>query len=344
MVQARNKAKRATRSVSEGNASATGSGLLVPELMARVQQIQLRTHKLVNTALAGAYRSTFHGTGLEFQEVRPYQPGDDVRSIDWNVTARTGEPFIKKYAEERELTVHLLVDTGASMDFGSARWTKREAAAQLAALISFVAMRNQDRVGLGLFGEEPGLHLDARKGNRHVLRVIREVIAAPPTPGRSDLASILEHSVRATHRRGMFFLISDFIGAPRLPDELSPDASASVASGDEHGFWGDHLRSLAMRHDLIVVRVVDPLEEELPPAGLVNTVEAGTGRSIEIDSSSRSVREAWAEAAQQRRQNLESVLHGARAEMFEIRTDGDLADPLVKFFRKRALKHGGHAK
>ncbi len=331
-------ARHETRVPGEGHAGADGTGLLAPELMARVQQIQLRTHKLVNTALAGAYRSTFHGTGLEFQEVRPYQPGDDVRSIDWNVTARTGETFIKKYAEERELTVHLLVDTSASMDFGSARWSKREAAAQLAALISFVAMRNQDRVGLGLFGQEPGLHLDARKGNRHVLRVIREVIAARPDPGRSDFASILEHSVRATHRRGMFFLISDFIGAPTGALEAG---GASPAGSSDFGFWGDHLRSLAMRHDLIVVRLVDPLEEELPAAGLINTVEAGTGELLEIDSSSKAVRMAWKQAAEQRRADLESVLHGARAEMFELRTDSDLADPLVKFFRKRALRHGG---
>ena len=317
-----------------GGDDARQPGLLVPELMARVQQIQLRTHKRVNTALAGAYRSTFHGTGLEFQEVRPYQPGDDVRSIDWNVTARAGEAFIKKYAEERELTVHLLVDTGASMDFGSARWSKREAAAQLAALVSFVAMRNQDRVGLGLFGAEPGLHLDARKGNRHVLRVIREVIAAEPSPGRSDLAAILEHSVRATHRRGMFFLVSDFVGAPAT-------AATNEGEAGEHGFWGDHLKRLARRHDLIVVRVVDPLEEELPAAGLVDCLEAGTGRRLELDSSSRAVREAWSAAARQRSEELRAVLAAARVDQLELRTDRDLADPLVELFRKRALRHGG---
>lgn len=314
----------------------TGSGLLVPELMARVQQIQLRTHKLVNTALAGSYRSTFHGTGLEFQEVRPYQPGDDVRAIDWNVTARTGLPFIKKYAEERELTVHLLVDTSLSMDFGSARWTKREAAAQFAALVSFVAMRNQDRVGLGLFGEEPGLHLDSRKGNRHVLRVIREVIAAAPTPGGSpthggsNLHAILEHSVRGLHRRGMVFLISDFLGAPTEED-----------CGPGEPFWGEPLRSLATRHDLIVVRVVDPLEEELPRAGLVSCLEAESGRPMEIDTRSRPVREAWAAAARKRRKQLASTLAKSRADSLEIRTDTDIADPLAAFFRRRSLKHGG---
>ena len=305
-----------------------GSGMLVPELMARVQQIHLRTHKLVNTALAGSYRSTFHGTGLEFQEVRLYQPGDDVRAIDWNVTARTGEPFIKKYAEERELTVHLLVDTAGSMDFGSARMTKREAAAQFAALVSFVAMRNQDRVGLGLFGEEPGLHLDARKGNRHVLRVIREVLASRPTRKPTDMAAILEHSARGLRRRGMVFLISDFLGVREEPSELDGPA----------GFWGDHLRSLATRHDLVVVRVVDPLEEALPKAGRISAIETSSGRQREIDSGSKRVREAWAAAAKERQRVLASVLSKVRVDAIELRTDQDLADPLVRLFRQRARR------
>jgi uncharacterized protein (DUF58 family) len=302
-----------------------GSGMLIPELMARVQQIHLRTHKLVNTALAGSYRSTFHGTGLEFQEVRHYQPGDDVRAIDWNVTARTGEPFIKKYAEERELTVHLLIDTAGSMDFGSARFTKREAAAQFSALVSFVAMRNQDRVGLGLFGEKPGLHLDARKGNRHVLRVIREVTAARPTRKGSDHAAILEHSARGLRRKGVVFLISDFLGVREEPSELDGPA----------GFWGDHLRSLAMRHDLIAVRVVDPLEEKLPKAGLIAGMETSSGRRREIDSSSRRVRDAWSEAAAERDRVLSSVLAKARVARIDLRTDENLADPLVRLFRQR---------
>jgi uncharacterized protein (DUF58 family) len=305
-----------------------GSGLLVPELMARVQQIHLRTHKLVNTALAGSYRSTFHGTGLEFQEVRPYQPGDDVRAIDWNVTARTGEPFIKKYAEERELTVQLLVDTAGSMDFGSARMTKREAAAQFAALVSFIAMGNQDRVGLGLFGDLPGLHLDARKGNRHVLRVIREVMAFGVTRKPSDLAAILEHSARGLRRRGMLFLISDFLGVREEASELDGPA----------GFWGDHLRNLAKRHDLICVRVLDPLEELLPKSGRIAALETNSGRRREIDSRSRHVREAWAAAAKERQRVLSSVLSKARVDCIELRTDQDLADPLVRLFRQRAKR------
>ena len=326
MLLATKKRKTAESGPQEG-----GGRLLVPELMGRVKQIQLRTHKLVNTALAGGYRSTFHGTGLEFQEVRPYQPGDDVRAIDWNVTARTGDPFIKKYAEERELTVHLLVDTSRSMDFGSARWTKREAAAQFAALLSFVAMRNQDRVGLSLFGEVPGLHLDSNKGNRHVLRVIREVLAAEPTPGGSGLAEILEHGVRGLRRRGMIFLITDFLGAPMMPEECQ----------DGEGFWGDTLKSLAMRHDVIAVRVFDPLEEELPRAGIVQFEDIEGGRPLEVDTRSAAVREQWAAEAQRRRARLAVALSRARVDFLEISTAGDLADPVIAFFRRRIQRHGG---
>ncbi|MCB9913695.1 MAG: DUF58 domain-containing protein [Planctomycetes bacterium] len=308
-------------------------GMLVPELMGRVRQIQLRTHKLVNTALAGGYRSTFHGTGLEFQEVRHYQPGDDVRAIDWNVTARTGEPFIKKYAEERELTVHLLVDTSGSMDFGSGRWTKREAAAQFAALLAFVALRNQDRVGLSLFGEQPGLHLSAKKGGRHVLRIVREVIAAQPSPGGSDLHGVLEESVRGIHRRGMVFLVSDFLGAPADAREVPA----------ERGFWLEPLRSLALRHDVIAVRVFDPLEERLPRAGLVELRDIESGRTVELDSRSRKVREGWAGAAAARRTRLLETLARARVPLLEVSADGDLADPLVAFFRQRTRRHGGRS-
>ncbi len=301
--------------------------------MARVKQIQLRTHKLVNTALAGGYRSTFHGTGLEFQEVRHYQPGDDVRSIDWNVTARTGVPHIKKYAEERELSVHLIVDISRSMDFGSARWTKREAAAQFSALLSFVAMRNQDRVGLTLFGDRPGLHLDAKKGNRHVLRVVREVIAARPTPGGSDLFSVLDESLRGIKGRGMVFLLSDFLGAPA--DEDDP--------GARDGFWGEPLKGLALRHDMICVRVFDPLEEELPRAGLVQFEDIEGGQPLELDTRSAAVRAAWARDARERNERLRATFFRSRVDSLEISSAGNLAEPLEAFFRGRIRRHGGRS-
>ena len=306
--------------------------LLAPELAARVRQIQIRTHRLVNTALSGGYRSTFRGQGIEFQEVRPYQPGDDVRSIDWNVTARTGEAFVKTYAEERELTLHLLVDTSPSMDFGSRHWTKREAAAQVAALIAYVAIMHQDRVGLTLFGEKPGLHLPARKGSKHVLRIVREVLAARATPGGSDLGAMLEQQLSTLHRRSLVFLFSDF-----------PLPAGSGGSGGPGGDpdWFEGLGRLSLRHDVIPVRVFDPLEQELPPAGLFSMAELeGRGRA-EIDSRSKLVRELWSGRARERRARLADLFARARVEWIDLNVGEDLADPLVAFFRRRLKRHGG---
>jgi uncharacterized protein (DUF58 family) len=301
--------------------------LLAPELAARVRQIQIRTHRLVNTALSGGYRSTFRGQGIEFQEVRPYQPGDDVRSIDWNVTARTGEAYVKTYAEERELTLNLLVDTSPSMEFGSRRWTKREAAAQVAALIAYVAIQHQDRVGLTLFGEKPGLHLPARKGSKHVLRIVREVLAARSTPGGSDLGAVLEQQLSTLHRRSLVFLFSDF----PLPEKAT--------QGDPG--WFTNLARLALRHDVIAVRVIDPLERELPAAGLLTFSELESSRRTPLDSRSRIVRELWSACARERRARLADLFARARADWIDLDLGGDLADPLVSFFRRRAKQHGG---
>jgi len=302
------------------------SVLLAPELMARVRQIRIRTHRLVNTALSGGYRSTFRGSGLEFSDVRAYQPGDEVRRIDWNVTARTGEAFVKNYAEERELTINLIVDTSLSMDFGSGRWTKREIAAQFCALISFVAMRHQDRVGLVLFGEKPGLHLRARKGGQHVLRVVREVIAAEPSEGGSNLAAVLEHQMRTLRRRSIVFLVSDFLD--RAPAQGRPP-------------WSELLARLNRRHDVIAVRVVDPFEVELPPAGMIGLREIESGATVEIDTRPSRVRDAWRAEAARRRSETLAGLARARVELIELDTTKDVGEPVHAFFRRRAARHGG---
>jgi uncharacterized protein (DUF58 family) len=307
---------------------AGSSSLLAPELMARVRQIRIRTHRLVNTALSGGYRSTFRGSGLEFSEVRAYQPGDEVRRIDWNVTARTGEAFVKTYAEERELTINLIVDTSRSMEFGSGRWTKRETAAQFCSLISFVAMRHQDRVGLVLFGERPGLHLNARKGGQHVLRVVREVIAAPVTPGGSDLSAVLEHQLRALRRRSVVFVVSDFLDRPGSGPSSRPP-------------WSELLARLNRRHDVIAVRVVDPLEVELPAAGLIGLHEIETGRALELDTRPERVRGLWREAAAARRAEILGGLSRARVELIELDTTRDVGEPILSFFRRRIARHGG---
>ena len=295
--------------------------VLAPELMARVRSIQIRTHRLVSGALQGAYRSNFRGTGIEFEEVRPYLPGDDVRSIDWNVTARTGEPFIKTYVEDRSLVLQLLVDTSRSMDFGSGRKTKREVAAEASALLAFVAARNQDQVGLCLFADEPGLHLPPKKGQHQVLRVVREVVAAEAGGRQTSLAAVLEHQLRHLKRRSLVLVISDFLG---------------LESED----WADPLARLARRHDVIALRVFDPLEEELPRRGLIDLDELEGGHATELDASSPRVRAAWSAAARERRAALARRLRRARVDGAELSTAGDVAEPIARLFARRARRHG----
>ncbi|MEM1453200.1 MAG: DUF58 domain-containing protein [Planctomycetota bacterium] len=293
-----------------------------------MRQIQIRTHRLVNTALAGGYRSTFRGQGIEFEEVRPYQPGDEVRAIDWNVTARTGEPFVKSYREERQLTIHLVVDTALEMDFATFGETKRDAASQLAALLAFVAVRHQDRVGLTLFGRTPGLHLDAARHSRHVLRLVREIQAAPVTPGPSSLRLALEAQAMTLRRRAMVFVLSDFSGVG--------------ADGTERGDpgWSEALARLSRRHDVIAIRLVDRFEESLPEAGVLRLVRMEDGEVREIDGRRAETREAWASSAEARRLAIGRAFQRARAEWIDVRTDGDLAGPIVRFFRRRAMARG----
>jgi len=294
---------------------------LAPELMARVRTIQVRTHKLVSSALAGAYRSNFRGTGIEFESVRPYEPGDDVRAIDWKVTARVGEPFIKTYVEDRTLILQLLVDTSRSMDFGSAEKSKREAAAEVCALLALVAGRNQDQVGLGLFADEPGLHLAPKKGQHYVLRLIREVMAAPATGRGSSLSAVLEHQLRHLKRRSLVLVVSDFLGT-------------------EPAAWSDPLTRLARRHDVIAVRVFDPLEEELPRAGWIELEEIEGGGRLEVDARSARVRAAWAAAARARRAALLGALRRAQVDLVEVGTRGDVSEPIARCFARRAARHG----
>jgi len=317
---------RAARAAARESAAAAVEDrqLLTPELMARVRAIQIRTHKLVNTALSGGYRSTFRGSGVEFSEVRAYSPGDDVRRIDWNVTARTGEAFIKTYAEERELTIHLVIDQSRSMDFGSREWTKREVAAQFAALVTFVALRHQDRVGLSMFGERPGLHLPSRKGGQHLLRIVREVLAARASSPGSDFAAALEQEERVLRRRSVVFLVSDFLEGP------------AARARD----WTQPLARLALRHDLIAVRVADPFEAELPSAGLIEFDELEGGTRRELDTRAPSVRAVWAARAKARREALVAMLAKTRADLLELDTTRDVGDSLRAFFRRRVQARG----
>jgi uncharacterized protein (DUF58 family) len=305
-----------------------GTALLAPELMARVRQIQIRTHRLVSTALSGGYRSTFRGSGLEFQEVRAYQPGDEVRRIDWNVTARTGDAYVKNYAEERELTINFIVDTSRSMGFGSRLQAKAETAADFCALLALVAIRHQDKVGLVLFGEHPGLHLPAKKSGQHVLRIIREVRFAEPLGRSTDFAAVLEHQSRVLRRRSVVFLVSDF----------QVDDAGTPAAND----WSERLGKLALRHDVIAVRIRDRLEEELESAGLVDLEELESGARLTLDTRSKAVREAWRQAAAQRRARVDQLFARARVDVIDLDTsERDIGRPILSFFRRRALRHGG---
>ena len=284
--------------------------------MARVRQIQVRTHRMVSNMLSGAYKSTFKGTGIEFEEVRQYQPGDDVRTIDWNVTARMGEPYVKTFVEERQLTLQLVVDTSLSMDFGSGERSKRETAAEFCALMAYVAVFQHDQVGLSLFSDEPGLHLSPKKGLGHVMRVIREVIAAKPGGSGSSLSNVLEHQLKMLRRRSMIFVVSDFL---------------STSAED----WATVLARLSAKHDVVCVRVSDPFEEALPKAGLISLRDIESGRMLDVDTRSAAVRAAWAKAAEARKLQLDADLLRARADRIDVSTFGDIGEPVVRFFRRR---------
>jgi len=313
--------------------------MLAREILQRVREIQVRTGRQVADVLAGEYVSVFKGRGIEFDEVRPYVPGDDVRTIDWNVTARTGEPHVKRYVEERQLTLMLMADVSASQDFGSATRSKREATAELCALLAFSAIRNDDKVGLTLFHGDIEQYIPPRKGQKHALRVVREVLAhgvdapaaeAPPERRRlgrlwrawrpprrpreaTDLARALEFLLSVTSRKTICFLVSDFLD-----------------DGYEHA-----LRTANRKHDVIAVLVTDPRELTLPGVGLVTLRDAETGDARLVDTSSAAFRDQVARQASQRVAQLERRLRAAGIDFIHIDAAGSVVDPLVRFFRMR---------
>jgi uncharacterized protein (DUF58 family) len=299
--------------------------VLAPELMARVRQIQLRTRRMVSTALAGAYRSTFRGSGIEFDDIRPYQPGDDVRSIDWKRTARAGDAFIKTYVEERELNLVFAVDTSRSMDFGSREFTKREVAAQMVALLSFVAARQHDRVGLLLFGAEVSLSLPPRKGAAALSRVVREVLAARAQDGATSFENVIEHGARTLGRHSLLFFISDFA----VPELSRPGQLPA---------WSSALSALGRRHDIILARVSDPFEIEPPPAGWLTLEALESNSRLDVDTRSRAVREAWSKAAAARKAATAALASRCGLDLIELLTEGSVADPLAGFFKTRGRR------
>ncbi len=287
--------------------------MLSREQLATVRKIQIRTSHLVSDVFAGQYHSVFKGRGIEFAEVRLYQPGDEVRTIDWNVTARTGVPHVKRFAEERELTVVLLVDASASTSFGSVRQTKAALAAELGAVLAFSAITNNDKVGLVIFSDRIEQAVPPRKGTRHVLRVIREVLSVHAAGRGTDIAAALEHVRRVTRRRAVVFVISDFL-----------DPGCRTA-----------LRLAARRHDVIAVVVDDPREAELPDVGLVELEEAETGVRYVLDTGSAAVRAAFAARAAAARAARDRMLRGCGVDTIGIATDRPYTQALLRFFRMR---------
>jgi uncharacterized protein (DUF58 family) len=287
--------------------------MLPREVIRQVRRLQLRAKRAVEDLLGGEYHSVFKGTGIAFEEVREYQPGDDIRAIDWNVTARMGHPFIKRFVEERELTVMLMVDCSGSHQFGTRQQQKREVAAELAAILAFSAISNNDKVGLVAFTDRVERFVPPRKGTRHVLRLIRDVLFFQPTQRGTSIREGLDYLNRVLHRRAIVFLLSDFLDR-----------------GYERSF-----KHTGRRHDLIAVSIVDPREEELPPVGLLELEDAETGERLLLDTFSRQVRAAYAESARRRRETLRQLTRSARIDLIEVSTDGGHLDALIRFFRLR---------
>ena len=256
------------------------------EILKKVRQIEIRTNRLVNDSLAGEYHSVFRGRGMDFDEVREYVPGDEVRTIDWNVTARAGRPFVKKFTEERELTILLLVDVSASGNFGSAHQSKRELAAELASVLAFSAIRNSDKVGLILFTDQVEQYIPPKKGRRHVLRVVREILYFQPQRRGTNVAHALDFANSVTPRRAVAFLISDF--------QSSGNQDAAL------GVLRRAMRQTHRRHDLVAVRIQDPHEAALPAVGMLAMEDAETGELIELDTLNPQVRSRFQQDAQER--------------------------------------------
>jgi len=290
--------------------------MIPTEILRKVRRIQIVTSALVNDFFAGQYHSAFKGRGMEFDEVREYQPGDDVRTIDWNVTARTGRPFVKNFREERELTVLLLVDVSASQEFGTRQQLKSELVTELGATLAFSAIRNNDKVGLVLFTDRIERFVPARKGTRHVLRVVRELLYHQPTGRQTSISVALEHLDRVLHRRAVVFLISDF----HAPDFSGP------------------LRVVRHRHDLIPILIRDPRESELPPVRFVELLDPETGGQLLVDTGRRSVRGRFRELAAQREQALFATFRRLRLDALTVTTGESFVEPLRKFFHRRETR------
>ncbi|MCG8569177.1 MAG: DUF58 domain-containing protein [Spirochaetes bacterium] len=287
--------------------------MIPKELVKKIRYIQLYTSKSVTSVFAGEYESAFKGQGMEFDEVREYYPGDEVRNIDWNITARMGKPYIKRYVEERELTVIFLVDLSASGSFGSVEKTKNEIAAELCALISFAAIKNNDKVGLIIFTDQVEMYIPPKKGITHSLRLIRELLYFKPKKTKTDIIAGLDYLGRVTQKKAVVFLVSDFQEA-----------------GFEH-----KVRVAGKKHDLIAVTINDPREISMPDVGIIELLDAETGEIVTIDTSSKKVRDTYQKLGNQQLEQLKKTFRSMGVDQINIQTNDDYMHKIAAFFLNR---------
>ncbi len=288
--------------------------MIPKELFAKIRRIEIRTKGLVNDVFGGEYNSAFKGRGISFAEVRPYQVGDDIRSIDWNVTARTGDAYVKVFEEEREQTVVLVVDISGSGDFASQSKFKREIAAEICAILGFSAIKNNDKVGLVLFSDEVELFVPPKSGRRHVLRLIRDLFAHAPTSSKTDIGRALEFVLHMLRRRSIVLVVSDFFD-----------------KGYERS-----LRLVSRKHDTVAIHLQDSRDHALPAMGLLDLTDPETGHTTTLDTGSRRVRRAFEQRAHAMREATAQGLRRARVDQVPIVCGEDYVEPLIRFFRQRA--------
>lgn len=291
--------------------------MISKDILRKIKQIQIHTRRLVNDAFVGEYHSVFKGRGMEFDEVREYQPGDEIRTIDWNVTARMGRPFIKRFVEERELTVMLLVDISPSGNFGSAEQLKNEVATEICALLAFSAIKNNDKVGLIIFTDKIEKFIPPKKGIKHVSRVIRELLCSQPTGKGTNIPVALEYLNKVSARRTISFLVSDFI-----------------ATNYAHA-----LRIANKKHDVIAVSITDPREQELPNVGFIELRDAESGETLLVDTSNTHARKEYSALCNRQTQERSKLFRSMGVDEIVINTGKHYIDPIVRFFRIREKRY-----
>jgi len=290
------------------------------EVLEKVRKIEITTRSIVRDTFAGQYESIFKGRGMEFDEVREYQPGDDVRTIDWNVTARTGWLHVKKYVEERELTVLIVFDASGSFDFGTSARLKRELAAEIGAVLAFAAIRNHDKVGLLVFTDQIEAFVPPRKGSKHVLRIIREILHFKSRSRGTAIGNALEYAMRVMRRHSVMFLISDF----------------------RDSGYADALRVANKKHDVVAITISDPKEMEVPRVGLLEVEDGETGRRAVLDLRTGKASAAFARVARELTAERQAVFSRAKVDEIGLRTDQEYVEPLVRFFRERERRLKWH--